>query len=229
MKVLVINLLLTFVLLACGKSKEESSVNPYIDYFYSYDTIPKIYLFRDVAHGLDEQYHRIYGLQDSEGKHIVVETYAPDGRIIEALNYNLDSLDIIDHMVVNRKLEKTKAELFKNKLIPMNSKEEVYFASRFQGFLDSTLILKEVKRKIHTIETTRNVLGEDVPAIRMDDKISLTNFNPFTKKESIIKGKAINYFAKGYGLVEWFTPTKKVHYRLEKIMTQQEWIKIITR
>jgi hypothetical protein len=132
-------------------------------------------------------------------------------------------------MVVNRVQEKTKAELFKNRLIPMDVNEEAYFASRFQGFLDSTLILKEVRRKVNGMETTCKVIEEEVPAIRMDDQIRLTNFNPFTKKETVMEGKAINFFAKGYGLVEWYTPNKKVHYRLEKIMDQQEWLKIITR
>jgi hypothetical protein len=229
MKLLSLILITLLLLSSCGKETTTASVNPYAPYFYFYDSIPKIYLFRDVAHGLDEQYHRIYGVKDSKGEHIIVEVYAADGRIIEALNYNVDSLDVMDHMVVNRVQEKTKAELFKNRLIPMNEYEEAYFATRFQGFLDSTLILKEVRRKIHGKETTCKVLEEDVPAIRMDDKIRLTNFNPFTKKETVMEGDAINYFAKGYGLVEWFTPNKKVHYRLERIMDQDDWIKIITR
>lgn len=216
------------LLTSCGNQKPPSK-NPYITYFYEADSVPKIYLFRDIANGLDELFQRIYAVDDSQGNHIVVETYAADGRIIEALNYNTDSLDVMDHMVVNRTGNKTKAELFKNKLIPMNDREEVWFASRFQGFMDSTLILKEIKRKISGKEVVHDVLGEKVPAIVMKDRIRMTNFNPFTKKERVLEGNAINYFAKGYGLVEWFTPDKKVHYRLEKIMTQEEWIKIITR
>lgn len=226
LSVLIVSLIL---LGSCDKDSTAVSVNPYASYFYTYDSIPKIYLFRDVAHGLDEQYHRIYGVKDSKGDHIVVEIYAADGRIIEAINYNVDSLDVMDHMVVNRAQEKTKAELFKNRLIPMNESEEAYFASRFQGFLDSTLILKEVRRKVYSNETSCKVLEEELPALRMDDKIRLTNFNPFTKKETVVEGQAINFFAKGYGLVEWYTPNKKVHYRLEKVMDQQEWLKIITR
>lgn len=216
------------LLSSCGNQKTESK-NPYIAYFYEADSLPKIYLFRDIANGLDELFQRIYKVDDSQGSHIVVETYAADGRIIEALNYNTDSLDVMDHMVVNRLGKKTKAELFKNKLIPMNDQEEVWFASRFQGFIDSTLILKELKRKVSGKEIMHNVLGENVPTIMMKDHIRMTNFNPFTRKESVIEGNSINYFAKGYGLVEWLTPDKKVHYRLEKIMTQEEWLRIITR
>jgi hypothetical protein len=229
MKNLIQFLALLFILMACSSPNELQSKNDHAPYFYQLDSIPKIYLYRDIANGLDEQFHRIFSLTDSEGEHIVVETYAADGRILEALNYNTDSLDIMDHMVVNRNNEKAKAEVFKNKLIPMHTTEKVWFASRFQGFLDSTLILKEIQRSVKGKEIEHEVLGKNVPTIVMDDFIRMTNFNPFTKKESIIEAKAYSYFAKGYGLVEWHTRDKKVHYKLEKVLTQQEWVKIITR
>jgi hypothetical protein len=229
MKLLVVFIVMATLVVSCSSNSKTESKNPTITYFYEVDTIPKVYLFRDVANGLDEQFQRIYSLTDSEGDHVIVETYSADGRILEALNYNVDSLDLMDHMVVNRYGEKTKAELFKNKLIPMNNTEEVFFASRFQGFLDSTLILKEVHRKISGKEIQHEVLGEKVPTIIMKDEVRMTNFNPFTKKESVLKGNSVNYFAKGYGLVEWHTPDRKVHYRLEKVLSQKEWLDIITR
>lgn len=219
---------LLVLLFSCNSNKLDSK-NPFAAYFYEVDSIPKIYLYRDIANGLDEQFHRIYKVEDSQGEHIVVEIYSADGRIIEALNYNVDSLNIMDHMVVNRNNEKTKAELFKDKLIPMNAQEEVAFASRFQGFLDSTLILREVKRKVKGPEISWEVLGENEPTICFVDRIRMTNFNPFTKKENIQEGDAISYFAKGYGLVEWHTKNKKAHYRLEKVLSQKEFLSIITR
>jgi hypothetical protein len=227
--ILSISAITLLLLTACKGDNEGKSVNPYISYFYPIDTIPKIYLYRDIANGLEEQFHRIYAITDSKGDHLVVEIYSADGRILEALNYNVDSLDVMDHMVVNRNGEKTKAELFKNRLIPMNDSEEVWFASRFQGFMDSTLILKEIKRKVDGEEYRHEVLDDKVPTIKMRDKVRMTNFNPFTKKELMIQTDAVNYFAKGYGLVEWHTVNKKVHFKLEKVMTQEDWLKIITR
>lgn len=220
---------LLLIVAACGDGNGTASKNPYAAYFYAVDSVPKVYLYRDVANGLDEQFHRIYSVEDSEGDHVIVEIYAADGRILEALNYNVDSLDIMDHMVVNRNGEKTKAEVFKTKIIPMNETEEVWFATRFQGFLDSTLILKEIKRKVSGSEIEHDVMGKKVPTIVMKDKIRMTNFNPFTKRENVLEGESVNYFSKGYGLVEWHTPNKKVHYKLEKVMLQEEWVKMITR
>jgi hypothetical protein len=214
---------------ACQSDSTDESVNPNAAFFYPLDTIPKVYLFRDVANGLDEFFQRIYLLKDSEGSHVIVENYSADGRITEALNYNIDSLDVLDHMVVNRNGEKTKAEVFKNQLIPFSSGQETWFATRFQGFLDSTLILKEIKRKIIGEEFDFQVLDEKVPTLKMKDRVRMTNFNPFTKQETVLEGESINYFAKGYGLIEWHTPDKKVHYRLEKIMKQEEWVKLMSR
>jgi hypothetical protein len=216
-------------LFACKNNEAGfESKNPHAAFFYPWDTVPKIYLYRDVANGLDEQFHRIYSLSDSEGDHIVVEIYAMDGRIIEALNFNTDSLDVMDHMVVNRNLEKTKAEVFKTGYIPMKNGEETWFASRFPGVLDSTLLLKEVKRKIDKTEK-HEVLGAQVETLITSDKLRMTSFNPFTKKENSHEIDVTSYFAKGYGLVEWHSASKKAHYRLEQVLTQEDWIKIITR
>jgi len=137
-------------------------------------------------------------------------------------------LDIMDHMVVDRTGKKQKAELFKYKLIPHDKQDEIWFASRFPGFMDSTLILKEIKRKFNK-EMNLEVLEETKPTVVFSDRIRMTNFNPFTKKETVLEGKSFTCFAQGIGLTEWYTPDKKVHYKLEKILSQEEWIKLVTR
>lgn len=229
MKYVLGSLALIFCLLtACKDASESSSENEYFAYFYPVDSIPKVYQYRDVRNGLIEQFHRVYAIQDSEGQHVIVERYSGDGRIIEALNYNVDSLDIMDHMVVNRNGEKTKADVFKTKIIPMDKDDEAYFASRFQGFLDSTLILQEIRRTV-VKESKVKVMNKTTEVVVFADKIRMTNFNPFTRKESVLEGDATTIFAKGIGLVEWYTNDKKVHYRLEKILEQEEWVKMITR
>jgi hypothetical protein len=86
-----------------------------------------------------------------------------------------------------------------------------------------------VKRKVKKEIQNYDVMGEKTSALVTSDKIRMTNFNPFTKKEFVQEGNATFYYAKGYGLTEWHDESKKVHYRLEKILTQEEWIKIITR
>jgi hypothetical protein len=219
----------TLFLSSCGKNDGYESANPYANYFYPWDTTMKVYLYRDVANGLDEQFQRVYCVKDQAGRHIVVEVYSADGRIIEAMNFNTDSLDVMDHMVVDRNGKKTKAEVFKYSFFPMDKNQESYFASRFSGFLDSTLILREVKKKYLKEVKDYEVLGEKKPALVTRDHIRMTNFNPFSKKETSLESDATFYYAEGYGLTEWHDDNRKVHYKLEKIMTQEEWIKIITR
>jgi hypothetical protein len=233
--------LVLFLICACG-SEEKTSVivtskNQFAKYFYPVDTIPKIYLYRDVANGLDEKFHRIYAINDSKGQHVVIEIYTATGRLIEAYNYNVDSLDLMDHMVVDRNGEKKQTELFENTLFPMKANEEVKFVSRYSGFIDSTVILTEINRKTDGKEISHNVLDKDVLSIILTDNVKSTQFkliNAGKKDAQLIPSApletdAINYFAEGYGLVEFHSKNKKAHYKLERIFTQEEWLKIITR
>ncbi|MEI8193250.1 MAG: hypothetical protein WCG64_05260 [Flavobacteriia bacterium] len=189
----------------------------------------KIYVYRDVIGGLDEQFHRIYSVKDNVGQHVVVERYAADGRLLEALNFNLDSLDIQDHMVVNNQQKKTQAMVYKTKYFPWNQKETTWFATKFEGVMDSTLIFYEMKRTLRGDEALLDVMGENQKAIKYKDRLRYTMLNPFTKKEKEINLTQYTYYAENIGLVEWKSTTNQKHFKLEQILTQQEWVKIIAR
>ena len=221
-------LLFAFILMSCGEKMTEKSLNPQYNFFYPFDKTPKIYLYRDVARGLEEEFQRVYGIKDSKGKHIIVERYSSDGRLVEALNYNLDSLQVFDHMVVDRFRKKESALIYKNELFPFDLKKESWFASKFKGVVDSTLILREVKRKFSK-KLEIQVMEENKQALKFNETIRLTVINPFTKKEESRSAKAVTYFAEGVGMVEWHSPNKKVHFRLEQILSQEKWVQIISR
>lgn len=219
---------LVFGFTSCDDSKGFVSINPNARYFYPLDTIPKIYLYRDITGGLEEEFHRIYALKDQAGEHLIVEVYASDGRIREAYNYNVDSLNLQDYMVVDRNQEKEKTLLYKDKLFPMNSQEKTWFAAKFRGVVDSTVMLSEIKRQVKQ-KKKHLVVDEDVETLVFSDLVRLTVLNPFTRKEETKQGVRFSYFAEGYGLVEWHNLNKKIHFRLEQVLSQQEWIKMITR
>ena len=225
---LLTSFLVVILLLSCGSNEQIKSTHPLANYFYPYSETPQIYLYRDVANGLEEEFHRVYSLKDQEGQHIIVERYASDGRILEALNYNVDSLDVQDHMVVNFKQEKTKAKLYKTKLFPLNKENQTWFATKFQGINDSTLFLKELKRNLVRQDVLKEIMEKESRCLEFHDIIRQTLLNPFTKKENMIEAEQISYFAEGLGLVEWHSLDKKVHFRLEQILNQDEWLKIIS-
>lgn len=213
---------------ACSDSSDYHSNNPNAAFFYPLDSVPKIYLYRDVSGGLEEEFHRIYTVKDQAGPHLVVEIYASDGRIREAYNYNIDSLNIQDYMVVDRNQEKEKALLYKDKLFPMHLNEKLWFAAKFKGVVDSTVMLNEIKRQFKRKEK-HLAIEEEEETLVFSDFMRLTVLNPYTRKEESRQTTFISYFAKGYGLVEWHNLNKKIHFRLEQVLTQQEWIKMITR
>lgn len=205
------------------------SKNPNAVFFYPLDTIPKIYQYRNIANGLDEEFHRIYTVEDAVGPHLIVEVYAGDGRLREAINYNIDSLIVQDHMVVNREQSKEKALLYKNQLFPFDLQKETWFASKFSGVVDSTVILHEVFRKLDKRQRTRFLEQKKANALIFKDKIRRTVLNPFTRTEKEVTGLQYSIFAEGYGLVAWHNRNKSIHFRLERILSQKEWIQIIAR
>lgn len=222
--------LLCFTVLLSACSDEQEATHPYLDFFFPYNEEAKFYIYRDVVHGLNEKFLRVYGIEDSFGKHIVVENYTMDGRITEALNYNIDSLNIMDHMVVDRNGQNQKTMLMKDAMFPMTPDGRTWFASKFPGFQDSTLILSETKRSFFKSSPVKTkVMGENTNTIIMLDTLRMTQFNPFTKRESEISGVIKSYFAEGLGLVRFHDLNKKSDFQLEKIITQQEWVKMMQR
>jgi hypothetical protein len=212
---------------SCTNENKFKSLNPNVEFFYPIDTIPKIYLYRDIANGLNEEFHRIYVIKDNAGPHLVVERYASDGRILEAINFNVDSLIVFDQMIVDRYKKKEKAFIYKNVLFPMDKKKESWYSFKFKGVVDSTLILREVKRNFKKHQEVTVMEDANVDAIVFEDLIRQTVLNPYTRKEQAYEAKQICYFAKGFGLVEWHSLNKKIHFKLEQVLTQQEFAKIM--
>lgn len=211
-----------------GDKNNNSSVcvNPNVEFFYPICDSARFYVYRNMVNGLNEEFHRVYKVEDSKGPHVVVERYASDGRLLEALNYNIDSLDLIDHMVVNLRKEKEQAILYKNKLFPFDINKEINFASKFRGVNDSTVILKEINRKFSK-KTQMLYLQRNSETLIFKDYIRLTNLNIYERKEEERIGEELVYFAKGLGLTEWHSPTKSVHFKLEKVISQKQWVQLM--
>ena len=218
--------MLFFILNACS-SEVSTYSHPYSKYLYNYNTEPKVYRYRDIIHGLNEQFHRVYGVEDSEGKHIVVERYVQDGRLTEAFNFNLDSLNVMDHMVVNALGENEKATLYKDLFFPKSKDEVVQFTSKFSGISDSTVFLMEVNRRLIDIKM-RQVLSDSLECIKLVENAIYTLLNPFTKQESQQALETVSYYAKDIGLIEWYDTQKRSHFQLEDILSQEKWIKLIS-
>ena len=214
------------VLCSCSNEVSTSS-HPYAAYFYNYDTAPKVYRYRDIIHGLNEQFHRVYGIEDSKGKHIVVERYVQDGRLTEAFNFNLDSLNVMDHMVVNALGENEKATLYKDQCLPKAKGELATFISKFSGVTDSTVFLMEVNRRL-SVKKMREVLSDSLECITLEENAIYTLLNPFTKQESQQRLETVACYAKGLGLVAWYDTKKRSHFQLEEILSQEKWIKLIS-
>lgn len=224
-------LLVVFVMLiglfACNRT---TSLNPLSEYFYPLDTEPMVYVYRDVAKGIDERFHRVYRIDDSFGEHIVVEIYSAEARLLEAYNYNIDSLNLMDHMVVDGNRVNQKGELSKTQFIPMNKTKKGVFQSRFPGPMDSTIIQYDIDRKVLPKQKKmQKVMDGNEETLVFQDDFVLTLFNSKNEATDQKKGTTISYYSKGYGLTRWHDKKKTLDFQLEKVMSEVEWAKIVSK
>ena len=153
--------LITF-LFSCSENKVQiqQRIKKYLMSLSStlYDTIPKIYQYREVVNGMFEQFHRVYGVRRGDGKHILVEHFTQDGRLTETYDYIVDSMLVYDHMVVGVKGDIRSASLAKNKMFPLDD-QEVQFKSIFPGISEGFVLEYERIRKLDKFEN-RNILSK---------------------------------------------------------------------
>ena len=219
--------LIVLGLVSCGS---ENTKVEFANYFYPILEEDQFYVYRDVIQGMDEQIHRVYSLEDSKGKHLVVEIYSADGRITEAYNYNQETLLLDDHMIVDVEGKKRQAELLKNDIFPANIEHQTYFASRFPGMVDSTMMVYEIKnRPSETKKLKRTVLNEEKEVLALKEDYRFAVVNPYSKKENASEFVMNRYFAKNLGLVEWHDQKMKRHFVLEQVLGPKEGMQLIGR
>lgn len=197
-------------------------------YFYPIKSVPVIYIYRDVVNGLLEQFHRVYTLTDTEGEHLIVERYNMKGNLYEAFNFNTDSLNLMDHMIVNQNQENTKTTLFKDGFFPANATQTPICRSQWK-WNDTTTVFREIKRTLMQAQTFSEVLGKKTRCMQFADDIMYQYVNAITKERKTWADKQKTLYAEGLGLVEWEGTNNKVHFKLERIISQEEWINMFKR
>ena len=219
-------LVLLFSCTVAPEDRGSKEAAPMSAYFYPQRDSALIYCYRNVTDGLDEEFHRVFTIKDSS-EHIVVERYSSSKRFLEAFNYDANTLEILEHIVVNRNNEREISKVYHQNLFPKDLKNQFYFASKFSGINDSTLILKENKRNFLVDSSFDYAQQGAVKARVFSDSVRQTLINVVAKNEKEWTNRGFVHFAEGIGPVEWYGSTKKVHYKLEKIISQKEWVRLM--
>jgi hypothetical protein len=64
--------------------------------------------------------------------------------------------------------------------------------------------------------------------MKLNEILTVTNMDMKLKLKNELTNQIVRYYAKSLGLVEWHDVNDKQHFILEDIMTQNEWLKIIS-
>lgn len=125
-------------------------------------------------------------------------------------------------MIVDARGKKRKAHLTETALFPENEEETSTFISDFPAHIDSLVgVYKSVKHVVGKMDY--EILDNQTKAVEIIDDVTLSFVNPKTEKGSSNTVAIHRIFAKGYGLTEWYTEDKKVHYKLKRILSNDWW------
>ena len=64
--------------------------------------------------------------------------------------------------------------------------------------------------------------------MKLNEILTVTNMYMKLKLKNELTNQIVRHYAKSVGLVEWHDVNDKQHFILEDIMTQNEWLKIIS-
>lgn len=205
-------------------SSQNESIN-YYEYFFPPDSlIPYIYVYQGTHNPLDEKFFRIYRLQDSQDTSLVVERYNANFRITEGFTHDLkDSLKLSDYMIVDGDGVKRKANVLSDRTFPLGLKDVSYFVADFPSHTDSLTMIYESKKNVAEVNVKRDVMGDTLDVLKVIDSVRVHLVNPLTKQSNSKLIVTNRYYAKGYGLVEWGSDELDVHYRLNKVLSNEWW------
>lgn len=219
----------TFFLIASCQSpvdqQKEEEENSYAEYFYPTDSlVPFIYVFQNVNQPMDEKILRIYRSESASDTSVTVEFYNSNFKITEGYTHNIkENFKVEDHMIVDGDGLKRQAKLSATSFFPTNKEDQTQFISDFPSHLDSLTMIYQSKRRVLEENKTVKVLGNDVPAIILEDSVKVLFANPYTQKSSSQKVMITRVFAKGYGMVRWSANNEEIVYELDKILTNEWW------
>lgn len=205
-----------------GNSSKEARKTT--DYFFPTDSLkPYIYVYADINRPVDEKFYRVYTLQTANKHHLVVERFNANFRITEGYTYDIDDeFKVVDHMVTDAQGKKRQASLTEVSMFPTSFESEARFVSDFPAHIDSLMgVYKSTKVVVDSMDY--ELLGKNTRAIVVNDEVTLSFVHPKTRKGSSNSVEIQRVYAKGFGLTEWYTADKKVHYKLKRVLSDKWW------
>lgn len=207
-----------------SSNKEKSELN-LMDYFYPMnENEPYIYGYLDEKNPVAERFHRMINFREADSRSFVIERYNASLRIFEGFTLDPDSLNVLDHMMVDKNRQKRKSNVSATEYFPLEMNKTVRFVSDYPSHLDSITTVYDSRRTIIDKDVTVSVMDTTYEAILLRDTVYVHLVNRFTKESGTQSAVIDNYYAKGMGLVKFGDVDGKATYELKRIIPDSWWM-----
>jgi hypothetical protein len=220
---LILTLLLT--LIACSDKNVKEI--PFLEYYYPFDSEPKVYVYQDSLNPLYEVFERVFTVEDPMGKHLWIERYNTNFSLTETVEIlATDKLNVRNHLIgVRGNLE---SAVVRDSLFFPSFGTSI-FSSTFPSNNDTIVFHYEIKRTLQDKKGIFNWEDKTLETINTLDSVKAYIIDVKNEKEKVNLSLAKSVYAKGLGKVQVFSLNGAVNLQLKRVLTDEEWKFIVTK
>ncbi len=224
-----LTLLLGFTVLLLYSCKNDNTETNELreSYFYPVSNQPYIYVFQDSLDPFFEMFERIVSYYDPLGQHLLIERYNANFTLVESFDLLTEKeFKVFNHTLYSGSRQ-ILAKVTDSTFMPWSGRGT--FASSFPGAVDSILFSIKNKRSLNTETGIFDWNDTKMTTRIFTDSIFTMAIDLKNQKEKAVSAVAFHEFAEDIGRVRIKTADGRSNLVLQKIMTEEEWKKLVTK
>lgn len=196
-------------------------------YFYPASASPYILIYQDSLDPFFEMFERVVTHYDPWGEHRLIERYNANFVLIESYDILVDKNYKVHNHVLFAGNRQIVAQISDSTFMPWDGSGK--FISSFPGAVDSIFFTLSNKRSINKENGSFEFDGKRLTTRIFTDTISTIAVDLKNKREKVQSAVAYHEFAEGLGRVRIRTSDGTSNLVLQKILSEDEWKRLITK
>lgn len=222
----IISVLLFFQMFTFSCARKETIVFDET-FFYPKSAQPYVYVFQDSLDPFFEMFERVITFYDPLGEHMLIERYNANFTLVESYDLLSENNYVVHNHTLYHNGKPIIAHVVDSSFVPW--KGTGVFSSTFPGSVDSIMFSLKNKRSMNNEFGNFHWKEEKLETRIVTDSIFTLAIDLKNQKEKSQSVVAFHEFAQGLGRVRIKTADGKSNLVLQKILTDDEWLKLITK
>jgi hypothetical protein len=220
-------LCLSVVIFTTCTNQNKKAIELAEKYFYPASASPYVLIFHDSLDPFYEMFERVVTHYDPWGEHRLIERYNANFVLIESCDILVDKNYKVHNHVLYSENREIVAQISDSTFMPWDGCGK--FTSTFPGAVDTIIFTLSNKRSLNRENGSFEYEGKKLTTKIFTDSISTIAMDLKNKREKVQSAVAYHEFAEGIGRVRIRSADGKFNLVLQKVLSEDEWKRLITK